>query len=170
MLDEVLFQQHGSRCRMWIPPEEKDPVIFHAPTRKKIGYFGAVRIRDGRFLFQHEEDCFNAQTFFRFLKNLYRISKKRGKHIYIVLDNARYHHAKLHKLWRDIWAENFTLLFLPPYSPDMNTSERIWKYIRRCSIHNRYFKNIDDLKNSIENLFTKLSKPNEILRKLCSIT
>jgi ubiquitin-protein ligase len=32
--DEVHFQQHGSRCRMWIPPEIKDPVLLHAPTRK----------------------------------------------------------------------------------------------------------------------------------------
>jgi hypothetical protein len=42
-IDEVHFQQHGSRCRMWIPPEIKDPVLLHAPTRKSVGYFGAVR-------------------------------------------------------------------------------------------------------------------------------
>jgi hypothetical protein len=40
--DEVHFQQHGSRCRMWIPPEIKDPVLLHAPTRKSVGHFGAV--------------------------------------------------------------------------------------------------------------------------------
>src|SRR6266446_8879965 len=40
--DEVHFQQHGSRCQMWIPPETKDPVLLHAPTRKSVGYFGAV--------------------------------------------------------------------------------------------------------------------------------
>jgi hypothetical protein len=50
-MDEVHFQQHGSRCRMWVAPEIKDPVLLHAPTRKKVGYFGAVRLRDGRFLF-----------------------------------------------------------------------------------------------------------------------
>ena len=31
---------------MWIPPEIKDPVLLHAPTRKSVGYFGAVRLRD----------------------------------------------------------------------------------------------------------------------------
>jgi len=45
--DEVHFQQHGSRCQMWIPPETKDPVLLHAPTRRSVGYFGAVRLRDG---------------------------------------------------------------------------------------------------------------------------
>jgi hypothetical protein len=43
-LDEVHFQQYGSRCRMWIPPEVKEPVLLHAPTRKSVGYFGAVRL------------------------------------------------------------------------------------------------------------------------------
>lgn len=29
-LDECHFQQHGTRCRMWVPPEVKDPVLTHA--------------------------------------------------------------------------------------------------------------------------------------------
>jgi hypothetical protein len=45
-IDEVHFQQHGSRSRMWVAPETKDPVLMHEPTRRKIGYFGAVRLRD----------------------------------------------------------------------------------------------------------------------------
>jgi hypothetical protein len=63
--DEVHFQQHESRCRMWIPPEIKDPTLFHAPTRKSVGYFGAVRLRDGKFLFRRESGRFNAETFFQ---------------------------------------------------------------------------------------------------------
>src|SRR5215471_17255705 len=54
--DEVHFQQHGSRCRMWIPPEVKDPILLHAPTRKSVGYFGAVRLRDGRLVFRRESE------------------------------------------------------------------------------------------------------------------
>jgi hypothetical protein len=42
--DECHFQQHGSRCAMWIPPEDIDPVVLQEPTRKSIGVFGAVRI------------------------------------------------------------------------------------------------------------------------------
>lgn len=38
--DEVHFQQHGSRCRMWVPPETKDPMLLHHPTRKSVGYLG----------------------------------------------------------------------------------------------------------------------------------
>ena len=32
---------------MWVPPEVKDPVVLHAPTRKSLALFGAVRPSDG---------------------------------------------------------------------------------------------------------------------------
>jgi len=62
-LDEVHFQQQGSRCRMWVPKETKDPVVYHHPTRKSVGYFAAVRLRDGQFLFQRETGRFNGESF-----------------------------------------------------------------------------------------------------------
>jgi len=67
--DEVHFQQHGSRCRMWIPPEVKDPVLLHAPTRKRVGYFGAVRLRDGRFVFRRRPANSMGLAFFNFSAN-----------------------------------------------------------------------------------------------------
>ncbi len=76
--DEVHFQQHGSRCQMWIPPETKDPVLLHAPTRHSVGYFAAVRLRDGRFQYCREADKFNGATFFTFMKALRRTSIRTG--------------------------------------------------------------------------------------------
>ena len=65
-LDEVHFQQQGSRCRMWVPPETKDPIVYHHPTRKSVGYFGAVRLRDGKFFYRRENGKFNGETFWAF--------------------------------------------------------------------------------------------------------
>ena len=45
----------------------------------------------------------------------------------IFLDNAKYHHALLHKAWSEEVMPEFTLDFLPPYSPELNPIERIWK-------------------------------------------
>jgi len=67
--DEVHFQQHGSRGRRWIPPEVKDPVLLHAPTRKSVGYFGPVRLRDGRSVFRREPEKFNGDSFLHFLQS-----------------------------------------------------------------------------------------------------
>jgi len=44
--------------------EVKGPVLWHAPTRKSVGYFGAVRRRDGRFVFRAETGKFNGLSSF----------------------------------------------------------------------------------------------------------
>src|SRR2546425_10554969 len=122
--DEVHFQQHGSRCRMWVPPETKDPVLLHHPTRRSVGYFGAVRLRDGKFGFSRETGKFNALTFLAFLKRLRRTSIPAGRRVVVITDNAKYHHARLHKEWRENHAEDFALEYLPQ-SPRDRKSTRL---------------------------------------------
>jgi hypothetical protein len=99
-IDEVHYQQHGSRCQMSVTPEIKDPVLRHHPTRHSVGYFGAERLRDGRFLFSRETGKFNALTFFDFLRVLRRASLLSGRRVVVITDNAKNHHALLHKDWR----------------------------------------------------------------------
>ena len=94
-MDEVHFQQHGSRCRMWVAPEVKDPVLLHHPTRKSVGYFGAVRLRDGKFVFAREQNCFDAATTWAFLRLLHQRSRQRQRRVVVITDNAKYHHATL---------------------------------------------------------------------------
>lgn len=167
--DEVHFQQHGSRCRMWIPPEEKDPVLLHKPTRKSVGYFGAVRISDGKFVYQSEKEKFNGMSFHSFLKKLRKVSARKGKRVVVITDNARYHHANLHKKWRKKHEESFSLLFLPPYSPELNPIERVWKLTRRLCLHNIYFPTLNDVVIRVEQQFKTWKSGHETLRKLCAI-
>jgi hypothetical protein len=115
-MDEVHFQQHGSRCRMWVPPDVKDPVLFHHPTRKSVGYFGAVRLNDGKFIFTREQESFNAMTTFSFFGKLHKECITSGRKAVVIIDNARYHHAKLHKKWREDHLDEIEFEYLPPYA------------------------------------------------------
>ena len=168
--DEVHFQQQGSRCQMWIPPEAKDPVLLHAPTRRSVGYFGAVRLRDGKFQFCREADKFNAVTFFQFMKSLRRMSLRAGRRVVVITDNAKYHHARLHKQWREQHAGDFVLDYLPPYSPELNPIEWVWKLTRRRCLHNRYFAQLEEVIDAVEAEFGQWTSRNETLRRLCAIT
>jgi transposase len=168
-VDEVRFEQHGSACRMWIPPEVTDPVLLHHPTRKGIGYFGAVRIRDGKFIYCREKESFNGETFFSFLKQVGRVSCHAGRHVVLILDNVKYHHAKLHLHWREKSREHLTLAFMPPYSPELNPIERVWKLTRRMATHNRYFPTLTAVISSVENVFSHWHAGNDTLRRLCVI-
>jgi transposase len=154
---------------MWIPTECKDPVVLHFPTRKSVGYFGAIRLCDGKLVYQRESNSFNAQSYWKFMKKLRQISCHTGRRVLVLADNARYHHAQLHAQWREQCSDRFSQLFLPLYSPDLNPIERAWKLTRRLATHNRYFETIDHVVDAVERQFKLWSKPNSTLKKLCAI-
>lgn len=112
-------------------------------------------------------DTFNAQTFETFLKKLLR-HRSRGKRM-VVLDNARYHHAILLTPLLRKYRKVLTLLFLPPYSPQLAPVERVWKLARRMATHNRFFPTLSDVLVAVETCFDRWQKPNSILRRLCGI-
>jgi len=147
-MDEVHFQQHGSRCRMWVPSETKDPILLHHPTRKSVGYFGAIRLRDGRFFFRREKGKFNAVTCGQFLKDLRAASTRIARRVVVIADNAKYHHARLHGEWREQVAERFALDFLPPYSPELNPVEGLWDQVQDVTCNRRH-ESLDDLEQTL---------------------
>lgn len=152
---------------MWVPPEIKDPVLMHAPTRKSVACFGAVSLSTGKFV-RAMCERFDAVTFETFLKTLLR-HRSRGKRMVVVLDNARYHHAILLKplLWK--CRAVLTLLFLPPYSPQLAPIERVWKLARRMATHNRFFATLSELLAAVEKCFDRWRRSNSVLRRLCGI-
>jgi len=69
-LDEVRFPQHGSCCRMWVPPEIKESVLLHHPTHRGVGYFGAVELRNGKCIFHSGIRKFHCHDFLIFSQTL----------------------------------------------------------------------------------------------------
>lgn len=103
---------------MWVPPEIKDPVLKHAPTRKSVACFGVVSLRSGTLVTEIVSP-FDAVTFGNFLTKLLK-HRAKGKRMVIIMDNAKYHHAKLLAPLLHKQRNVLTLLFLPPYSPELN--------------------------------------------------
>lgn len=153
-----------------MPPEVDDPVCLHAPTRQSISFFGAVRLRDGKLVMSEPEGTFDAQTCWRFFRQLETMARRSGRNMKVIIDNARYHHACLHAGWRQEVAGHFALHFLPPYSPELNPIERVWKLIRRRCLHNRYFPTLQHVTRAVAPLLHIWSRPNSTLRRLCTIT
>lgn len=152
---------------MWGPPEIKDPVLLYAPTRKSVACFGAVSLNSGKFV-RTMCKTFDAVTFETFLKTLLR-HRSRDTRMVLVLDNARYHHAVLLKPLLRKYRAVLTLLFLPPYSPQLAPIERVWKLARRLATHNRFFATLDDVLTAVSTCFDCWRTPNSALRRLCGI-
>ena len=166
--DEVIFHLQGSICKMWIPIENKQPRVFLHPTRKSIGYIGAVRLRDGKLISYRPEGNFNKHSYLAFLKHVRMLTSGSKKRIVIVVDNAKYHHAKIVDEWIQSLNGKISLLFLPPYSPELNPIERVWKLVKRTAIHNKYFESLDELASIVEDLFWTWSSGHIVLARLCA--
>ena len=144
-------------------------MICHYPGLKSVGYFGAVRLLDGLGLFQKEPEMFDGMTFWNFLRRLRLASARNGRRVIAITDNAKYHHAKSHQGWREQQAPQFVLDYLPPYSPELNPIERVWKRTRRNCVHNVYFPTLSLLVERVEEQFIQWSEPNAELARLCAI-
>jgi len=90
---------------------------------------------------------------------LRKIAASADKPITLVLDNARYQRCKL---VMGLAAElNIELLFLPPYSPNLNLIERLWKLVKKECLYSMYYENFTLFKNSISGFLINMNKINQ---------
>ena len=64
--------------------------------------------------------------------------------VVLIMDNAAWHHSK-----SLVVPENITLMFLPPYSPELNPIERVWNQLKGRYIANRTFQSLEKLIDKI---------------------
>lgn len=161
--DEVHFQRSTSIIRSWslkgIVSEIKSP-----PVKEKISFFGAMGADNGQLIIM-EANPFCAVSFRSFLETVMKKATTKKK-ILMVLDNARYHHAKMNKEFIKEIKSRMELIYLPPYSPELNPIEFLWKKTRRAVTHNRYFESLEEQRISLKVFFNKFRKPNEELIRL----
>jgi len=109
----------------------------------------------------------NYKSFKKHLKKILYIYRGHSK-IIVVVDNVRYHHAKLLKKWL-LNKPVLELVYLPPYSPELNPIERAWWYMRKKITHNRYIQTMDGRMAAFWKMFSHFQKPNEEMKKVCEI-
>lgn len=167
--DECHFKLTLTIIRAWFLkgsfPEIKSPT-----DRFKMSVFGALGM-NGQLILE-QSDIFNAVTFQKFLEKIVFEStvgvnnNGRKRKILVVLDNARYHHAKIIQPWLEEMKDVIELFFLPPYSPDLNAIEMLWKKTRRAVTHNRFFECLDNLKYDLKMYWNQFTSINEELKSL----
>lgn len=99
---------------------------------------------------------------------------KNEKKIVLVLDNAPWHKKAIRLVFDEMLPEyadirdRMEVISLPPYSPDLNPIEQVWRKTRREVTHNRYFKTVNELKEKLDTYFENFKGSNEELKSLCS--
>lgn len=138
--------------------------IKSPPVKEKTSFFGAMGADNGQLIIM-EANPFCAVSFRDFLETVLKKATTKKK-ILMVLDNARYHHAKLNKEFIKGIKSKMELIYLPPYSPELNPIEFLWKKTRRAVTHNRYFETLDEQRISLKEFFNKFRRPNKELMRL----
>ena len=141
----------------WVRKGDK-VAVKRTTGRKRINLHGALCLED--FDCQIiEGESISAETTLRLLKRLTtRHPDKRT--IHVVLDNARYHHARDVKAWLAQEGCRIKLHFLPPYAPNLNAIERLWAVMHRNVTHNRYYPTETEFISAV-NAFFKTTLPNQ---------
>jgi transposase len=145
----------------------QQPVIACGhPKRERQTLFGSYNYQTGQIIPEFAPTG-NTQTFQKHLKKVRRIYRDASK-IIIVLDNARFHHAKKLRRWLE-GQDQLELFFLPPYSPELNAIERAWWYMRKKITHNRWVKTMEERKIQFWKMFSHFQKPNKELQRVCVV-
>lgn len=129
----------------------QDKVIETTGSRSRLNIIGALNLSDIAGTIISEYETINSENIVSFFRKL------RGKHplnhkLHIILDGAGYHRSDLVK--GAAFTLNIELHYLPPYSPNLNPIERLWKVMNEESRNNVYFKSKLDFKEAIGQFFT----------------
>lgn len=76
--------------------------------------------------------------------------------IYVILDNAKYHYSK--KVMSELKGSRIKLVFLPPYSPELNLIERLWHVFKKNVLYNRFYEKFKDFKKACLGFFRNYDK------------
>jgi transposase len=154
--DQVLFgdavhPEYQTRpAHGWI--RKGDPVAVSRTTgRQRLNLHGALNLETGACHLV-EGEAVNAETTIALLSRLLNAYPLAGT-IHVILDNARYHHAKIVNEWLQTHGQRVNLIFLPPYAPNLNAIERLWAVLHQSVTHNKFYPAFHDFVEAVRAFF-----------------
>lgn len=145
-MDAVHFTLEAFTCHVWC----KGPLYLKTGAgRNRFNLLGCVDPFSLDIIQSHSMVYVDADQTKAFLEKVRRESGDFP--VSIVLDNARYQHCQAVK---DKATElGIDLIFLPPYSPNLNIIERLWKYTRRHVLAGKYFDSPAKFHDALRHFF-----------------
>jgi transposase len=138
----------------WIQKGERKEIPTNT-GRQRLNLSGAFDIFSKKVLIQ-EDFSLNAESTIAFLKSLEVVYPEMSK-IHVFCDNARYYKNK--DVMAHLAHSKIEMHFLPPYSPNLNPIERLWKLMNEKVLYNKYYEKFSEFKNGVLGFLQSLSDP-----------
>lgn len=114
----------------------------------RLHFVGALALKDMEILVQ-EYETVNAESMIEFCKKLE--SSTNATKIHVICDNGPSNKNK--KLTKYLKTSRIQIHYLPPYSPNLNPIERLWKVLREKKTYNMCYEKFVNFKTAIHNFF-----------------
>ena len=89
-----------------------------------------------------------------------------SKKLYIVIDNAPGHNSKKVREFEELHSDRLKLIRLPPYSPDLNPIELVWREVKRDVVYNTFYRYYRDFEEALTDKFRTFSP--ERIKSICN--
>lgn len=135
--------------KCWMRIGEQKCIPLFTGQRQSQMLAGALNWRSGHVYVQ-ELERLNSEALIRYfewlLQDIYPTQT-----VVVVMDNASFHHSSALQAALAWFDDRVMVIWLPPYSPDLNPIERFWKHLKaHCA--NYLYKSIQDLINQVHRL------------------
>jgi len=162
-VDGVHPQHNSMPSYGWLPKGERTKLKSNT-GRQRVNFNGALELENLEVI-ASDYLRLNAESTIDFFKTIEDKNRASSK-IYLILDNAGYYKGKEVKNYLE--GSKIKLLFLPPYSPNLNLIERLWKFFKKTILYNKYYQTFKEFKSACLSFFDKanLSKHVKELRSL----
>lgn len=157
-MDEARFGTHSKLGHGWFPKGKRTTV------KVKLGFenfyvYSAIEPKSGE-AFSLILPKVNSEVMNLFLEEMALVYK--GEQITIIMDSAGWHKSKTLTI-----PANIQILYLPPYSPELNPVERFWLHAKRSTIRNKIYDSLEDLENAVCNFLLNIST--HMIAQICTV-
>jgi transposase len=159
-MDSVHPTMETKAASGWIRTGKEKPLLTTA-SRTRLNLTGAINLATMLTNYGSYETI-NAVTTIEFLERV-KAAYPLSASIHLILDQSGYHRSEAVKNYAD--NNGFKLHFLPAYSPNLNSIERLWKVMNEYVRNNKFFASAKEFREAIFGFFEKtLPNITKILR------
>ncbi|MBL7814569.1 MAG: IS630 family transposase [Saprospiraceae bacterium] len=164
---DAVHPQHNTRPDYgWIKKGQEFTIAANS-GRKRVNINGALNAHNVTDIVIDEADTINYESMKRLVVKL--VNQNPNSTLYLFHDNARYYYAKELKKWLEQTYPSVKQVFLPPYSPNLNLIERLWKFTKKKIINYDYYQTFDEFKKTVLDFFKNIAIYKQELNNLLTL-
>lgn len=146
--DEARLEWEATIGYIWYPKGKQPEIKVHR-EKKTMSYYGALNVKTGEETVMMSE-WQNSHWTSLFLEKI--LNEYPDKRVLLIWDGSPTHKGEVKDYLKG--KHNLELMKFPPYSPELNPQEHVWREARRNVSHNHEISKFDDLVNNFYNFLT----------------